>query len=144
MPSDDVDEAEVVSLSRSIHLLSRRMRKRAALQLTASQMSALTTVERLGEIRLGELTRLEQIGKSTMTRLVANLEDAGYLERRVDPDDARGYLVSLTDHGTVALREAASRQHDYLARQLHALTDADRSVLMAAVPALEALLEVKA
>jgi DNA-binding MarR family transcriptional regulator len=107
-------------------------------------MSALTTVERHGELRLGELTRLEQIGKSTMTRLVAKLEDEGYIERRVDPNDGRGFLVSLTDHGASVLRTAAARQHAYLARQLDALDVTDREVLVAAAPVLERLLAVKA
>ena len=139
-----VEESTAAALSQSIHRLSRRMRKQAQLQLTASQMSALTTVERHGELRLGELTRLEQIGKSTMTRLVAKLVHAGYIERRVDPNDGRGFLVSLTDHGAAVLRTAASRQHAYLARQLEALGATDRHVLLAAVPVLEKLLAVKA
>jgi DNA-binding MarR family transcriptional regulator len=70
-------EESAAALSQSIHRLSRRLRKHARLQLTASQMSALTTVERHGELRLGELGRLEQVGKSTMTRLVSKLADAG-------------------------------------------------------------------
>jgi DNA-binding MarR family transcriptional regulator len=139
-----VEESTAAALGQSIHRLSRRMRKQARLQLTASQMSALTTVERHGELRLGELTRLEQVGKSTMTRLVAKLGHAGYIERRVDPDDGRGFLVSLTDHGASVLRAAAARQHAYLARQLEALDVTDREVLLAAAPVLERLLAVKA
>ena len=144
MSDAHVEESIAAALSQSIHRLSRRMRKQAQLQLTASQMSALTTIERYGELRLCELTRLEQIGKSTMTRLVAKLADAGYIERRVDPNDGRGFLVSLTDHGASVLRTAASRQHAYLARQLEALGATDRHVLLAAVPVLEKLLAVKA
>ena len=139
-----VEESTAAALSQSIHRLSRRMRKQAQLPLTASQMSALTTVERRGELRLGELTRLEQVGKSTMTRLVAKLADAGYIERRVDPNDGRGFVVSLTDHGACVLRAAASRQHAYLARQLDALGATDREILLAAAPVLEKLLAVKA
>lgn len=138
------EESKAAELSQSIHRLSRRMRKRAQLALTASQMSALTTVERHGELRLGELTRLEQVGKSTMTRLVAKLVDVGYLERRVDPSDGRGFLVSLTEHGASVLKVAALRQHTYLARQLDALEAADRELLLAAAPVLEKLLAVKA
>ena len=83
-------------------------------------------------------------GKSTMTRLVAKLVHAGYIERRVDPNDGRGFLVSLTDHGAAVLRTAASRQHAYLARQLDALDATDREMLLAAAPVLEKLLAVKA
>ena len=139
-----VEESTAAALSQSIHRLSRRLRKHAQMDLTASQMSVLTTVEKHGVLRLGELTRVEQVGKSTMTRLVAKLAEAGYLERLVDPSDGRGSLVSLTDHGAAALRAAAARQHAYLGRQLDALDAADREMLLAVAPALEKLLAVKA
>ncbi len=143
-PIAPLEQSTVAALSQSIHRLSRRLRKQANLQLTASQVSVLSTVERHGELRLGELTRLEQIGKSTVTRLVAKLTDAGYLQRRVDPTDGRGFLVSLTGHGDAALRSAASMQHAYLLRQLDALGAEDRDTLSAAAPVLEKLLAVKA
>jgi DNA-binding MarR family transcriptional regulator len=101
-------------------------------------------VERHGQLRVGELARMEQVGKSTMTRLVSNLEAAGYLHRWVDPEDGRGFLVALTDQAAEALEAAASRQHTYLMRQLEALDEVDRDALFAAVPAIEKLLEVKA
>jgi DNA-binding MarR family transcriptional regulator len=139
-----VEESTAAALSQSIHRLSRRLRKHAQMDLTASQMGVLTTVEKHGVLRLGELTRVEQVGKSTMTRLVAKLAGAGYLERLVDPSDGRGSLVSLTDHGAAALRSAAARQLAYLGRQLDALDAADRDMLLAVAPILEKLLAVKA
>jgi DNA-binding MarR family transcriptional regulator len=140
----DIDLSAAAALSQSIQRLSRRLRKRAQLQLSASQISALTTVEKHGELRLGELARLEQIGKSTMTRLVSRLESEGYIRRWVDPEDGRGFLVALTDHGASILQAAASRQHGYLARQLSALDTSDREALIAVIPALEKLLAVRA
>jgi DNA-binding MarR family transcriptional regulator len=139
-----VGAPEVVALGRVAHLLSRRLRKRADLHLTASQFSALTTVERHGELRLGELTRLEQIGKSTMTRLMSKLEAAGYLHRWVDASDGRVSLVKVTDHGAEVLRTARARQQAYLLRQFEALDVADQAALLASVTALENLLAVKA
>ncbi|HKU79212.1 MAG TPA: MarR family transcriptional regulator [Rhodanobacteraceae bacterium] len=138
------DAPPVAALAQVVQRLSRRLRKRADLHLTASQTSALATVERHGELRLGELARLEQVGKSTMTRAVTKLEDAGYIRRWVDPGDGRVFLVALTDHGAAELREARSRQQAYLLRQFDALDAAERAALLDAVPALEKLLAVKA
>jgi DNA-binding MarR family transcriptional regulator len=135
---------EVAALGQVVHRLSRRLRKRADLDLTASQISALTTIERHGELRLGELGRLEQIGKSTLTKLAAKLEAGGYIHRTVDPSDGRGYLVKLTDHGATVLRAARSRQEAYLVRQFNALGTADQTALLAAVAPLQKLLAVKA
>ncbi len=135
---------EIAALSQAVHRLSRRLRKRADLHLTPSQISALSTVERHGELRLGELARLEQIGKSTMTRLVSKLEGAGYLHRWVDASDGRVSLVTVTDHGADVLRAARARQQAYLLRQFEALDAADQAALLASVAAFEKLLAVKA
>jgi DNA-binding MarR family transcriptional regulator len=138
-----IQAPEVAALGQAVHRLSRRLRKRADLDMTASQISALTTIERHGELRLGELGRLEQVGKSTMTRLVSKLEDAGYIHRWVDPNDGRGYLVKLTDHGATVLSAARSRQEAYLLRQFNALGADDKAALLAAVAPLEKMLAVK-
>ncbi|WP_099037239.1 MarR family winged helix-turn-helix transcriptional regulator [Mycobacterium neglectum] len=143
-PSPPAQDSAAVALGQSVHRLARRLRKRAELHLTPSQMSVLTTVERHGPLRVGELTRLEQVGKSTMTRLVAKLEAAGYMRRWVDPEDGRSFLVALTGHAVDALEIAASRQHSYLMRQIDALDDAERDTLFAAVPVIDKLLEVRA
>jgi DNA-binding MarR family transcriptional regulator len=143
-PSSPAEESAAVALTQSVHRLSRRLRKRSQLELTPSQMSALKTLERHGPLRVGELARLEQVGKSTVTRVVSKLEAAGYLRRWADPEDGRSFLVALTDHATGALQAAAARQHAYLMRQLEALDVADRDALFAALPAIEKLLEVKA
>jgi DNA-binding MarR family transcriptional regulator len=144
MTAPMTDAPEVAALGQAVHRVARRLRKRADLSLTASQTSALTTVERHGELRLGELARLEQIGKSTMTRLVSKLEDAGYLHRWVDPTDGRVSLVKVTAHGAAILLEARSRQQAYLLRQFEALDAADQAALLASVTAFEKLLAVKA
>ncbi len=49
--------------------------------------------------RLTELAEQAQVAKQTATALVDRLEHAGYVERVVDPTDARARLVRLTARG---------------------------------------------
>lgn len=135
---------EAAALRHTTLRLSRRLRKQSGAGLTPSQMSALATLERHGTIRIGELARLEQIGKSSTTRLAARLEEAGYIRREADPEDGRGYSVALTELGRDLLDASNERANAYLARQLAALDAADRRHVVAALPALERLLGVKA
>ncbi len=39
------------------------------------------------------------VQRSVVTRLLASLEANGFIERRVDPDDGRGYFIDITDKG---------------------------------------------
>ena len=86
-PSTPESSSVAASLNHVVQRLSRRLRKRAGYRLTPSRVSVLVTLERWGPLRLGEVAQREQIEKSSMTRLVVNLESAGYLIRSPDPED---------------------------------------------------------
>ena len=49
--------------------------------------------------RLGALAEQAQVAKQTATALVDRLERAGYVERVVDPTDARARLVRISKRG---------------------------------------------
>jgi DNA-binding MarR family transcriptional regulator len=142
MPAVDLEAVEQLRLS--LVRLARRLRKRAGTGLTPSQLSALSTIERRGPVRLGRLGELEQINKSSVTRLVAKLEASGLIVREPDADDARSSLVRLTDEGRGLMAESSERADAYLARQIAALTPDEQRRLLSAVPVLQRLLEVKA
>lgn len=135
--------ATVVRMRLAALRLGRRLRRQSGTGLTPSQESALSALERHGSMRIGRLAEHEQIGKSTVTRLVANLEALGLIRRRPDTEDGRTWWVDLTDRGHELLAESTERANAYLAMQLEALSPADQRHLLAAVPALERLLEVK-
>lgn len=124
--------------------LARRLRQEAGEGVTPSQLSALATIGRAGPIRLGALAEHERISKPTLTRIVAALEDSGYVERQPDPADGRCARVAVTAAGRRMLAAARDRSDAYLARGLADLSGEERARLAAAVPALERLLEVGA
>lgn len=124
--------------------LHRRLRKHSDAGLTPSQLSALTTLERHGEMPIGRLAEREQISKSSVTRLVVKLENMGLVRREVDANDGRSWRVALTERGRHLLATSSARADAYLARQITALPTRDRQLLLAAIPALERLLDVKA
>ena len=50
-------------------------------------------------LRIGELARRAHLSKQTMTEMTRRLENAGLVERRPDPDDARAACIFLTHRG---------------------------------------------
>ena len=57
-------------------------------------------------LRPVEIARAVVLTRSGITRLVQGLERAGFVERIECPDDARGFLVSLTPPGLELVRRA--------------------------------------
>ena len=59
------------------------------------------------ELRMNDLAAAVLLSRSGLTRLVDRMVAAGYVERRVCPEDRRGALAVLTDAGEATLRRAA-------------------------------------
>src|ERR1700753_2450719 len=95
----DLGAFDVTRLRVAIARLSRRLRRHELAGLTPTQLAALSTVERSGPLRLGDLAAAEGIAPSTLTRMVAVLEDLGYVRRDADPSDARASTLAITPRG---------------------------------------------
>ena len=137
-----VDPAQVDALRLAVVRLERKLRKAAGPGgVTPSQHSALFSLDRHGPFSLGELARREQISKSTVTRLVANLAAKGLIERSADDLDARSNIVAITPHGRAVLAAVAEGSNDYLRERLAALAPEERARLLDALSALAQLAE---
>lgn len=144
-PAAAVTELEpAVDVSRlrvAIARLSRRLRRHELAGLTPTQLSALSSVDRLGPIRLGDLAAAEGIAPSTLTRLVTALEEQGFVKRFPVPEDARASTMAMTPRGRVLLDRIREESNTLLADRLRMLTGDELGALTAALPALERLAE---
>ena len=130
---------DVTRLRVAIARLSRRLRKHELAGLTPTQLAALSTVERNGPLRLGDLAAAERIAPSTLTRLVSALEEHGYVERHAVPADARAWMLAVTPRGHEVLEQIRQENTLLLADSLLTLSTEQLAALAAALPALERL-----
>jgi DNA-binding MarR family transcriptional regulator len=130
---------DVTRLRVAIARLSRRLRRHELAGLTPTQLAALSTVERSGPLRLGDLAAAEGIAPSTLTRLVAVLEELGYVQRYADPKDARASTLAITPKGHQTLEQLREEGTALLTQSLMLLTAEQRAALAMALPALERL-----
>jgi DNA-binding MarR family transcriptional regulator len=140
VPSDDAEVAARLRLS--VGRLSRRIRQQVVGEVTQSQVSVLTSIERLGRPTLGELAASEQVQPPSMTRQVEALEVGGLITRIVDPSDRRVARVELTSSGRRALARNRSLRTAYLVRTIARLSPEERERLGELVALLEHLAEL--
>lgn len=134
---------DVTRLRVALARLSRQLRRHSLAGLTPTQLAALSTVEQSGPIRLGDLAAAEGIAPSTVTRMVAVLEDLGYVRRDADPRDARASTLAITPQGHETLDRLREEGTALLTEWLTLLNPEHRAALAAALPALEALAEAE-
>ncbi len=139
VPGSSQPAIDAARLRVAVLRLSRRLRKHDLAGLTPSQLSTLSSVGVCGPVRLGDLAAAERIAPSTLTRLVNVLEDRGYLVRKPAPDDARAFLVTMTDSGRDVLERIRAEATSLLTDILMTLPADQLTALEAALPALEQL-----
>ncbi|HMK63739.1 MAG TPA: MarR family transcriptional regulator [Acidimicrobiales bacterium] len=137
----DTDAAVAARLRLAVTRLHRLLRQQVAAGLTPSQISALSTTERLGAPTLGELATAEQVQPPSMTRMAAALESAGLLERLMDPADGRVVRVRVSPDGQRTLQRIRSLRTAVLAKRLRRLSPDERQRLSQVVSLLERLVE---
>src|SRR5271170_7845942 len=127
-------------LRAAIGRLSRRLRPTlAGSGLTPSQISVLFTVVRMGPIRLSELATVESVNATMLSRITAQLCDAGLIARSADPQDRRSAFVRATAAGR-RMRERIHRERTRaLSTHVEELDEHQREALWNALPVLEEL-----
>ena len=145
MTADTAPATSLPELASSLRIrvmrLSRNLRRQAGTGLSASLLSALTTVERNGPMTIGTLADAEQVRPPTMTKVVASLVEQGLLTREPDPLDGRVAWVMATSEGRSLLRRTRRRSDAYLATRLRSLDREELLVLERASRLLERLTE---
>ena len=128
------------SLRISVMRLARRLRlEKSTDDLSMNQLAALGTLNRCGELTVGELAGIEKVKPPSMTRTVNSLAEAGLVTRRPHATDGRQVVVGLTPAASRVLDEDRRRRDAWLAKRLADLTADQRALLRDVAPLLDGL-----
>lgn len=128
-------------LAMSVARLNRRMRRERRSELTPTQLSVLGAVALLGPATPGSIASHEQVRPPSVTRMLNQLTESGYIRRLPDPQDGRQVLVEISDEGHSRLAQERQRRDAWLQEQLDQLSDSERELLRAAAPLLRRIAE---
>jgi DNA-binding MarR family transcriptional regulator len=104
--------------------------------LPVSEAHALAVLRSHGAITQTELSRELALTKSTVSRLVDQLERHGWVRRQASKDDARRRLVELTTEGSKVAKDVARRRGERLSELLEHIPEAERPAVLAALDSL--------
>jgi DNA-binding MarR family transcriptional regulator len=126
----DHDRSLTSRLRLAVMRLNRRLRaQRTDAAVTLSQVSAMSCLHKCGSLSPGELAAKEGVQPPSMTRVVAALEEMGFVHKRQHPSDGRQSIIELTDKGIAHLHADICAREAWLDARLAELTPSDRKVL---------------
>jgi DNA-binding MarR family transcriptional regulator len=109
--------------------------------LTPTQYSVLALVRVRGPIGLAELTELEGLNPTMLSRIVKVLDERGLVRRLPDPKDMRAARLEATQDGEQVHDRVRAQRTQVLSECLDRLPEETAVTLLDAVPAMEALAE---
>jgi DNA-binding MarR family transcriptional regulator len=131
------DRTEVAArLAAAVGRINRRARTDSA-SLGYGIVSALASIQRHGPLRPGDLSRIEVVTKPTMTRILTELEQRGFIQREADPRDGRAFMVTATPEGIEAVEQARANRTGIVAELIAELDESDVQAIAGALAALE-------
>lgn len=138
--STSAPSALATSLRIAVMRLARRLqRERTDDSLSTTQLAAMATLDRHGPMSPGELATHERVQPPSMTRVLAVLEERGYVERMPHATDRRQAVVRLTRAGREVVLAERRRREAWLAQRLRHLEPAELETLQSAAEILERL-----
>jgi DNA-binding MarR family transcriptional regulator len=140
---ENVMDVELVSRLRGvIGRLARQLNETSTGEgLTPTQYSVLGLIRGRGPLGLAELTELEGLNPTMLSRVIRVLDEQGLIRRLPNPSDMRAARVEITPEGVRVHERVRERRTRVLSECLDQLPEETAQALLAAVPAMEALAE---
>jgi DNA-binding MarR family transcriptional regulator len=130
----DGDDLLAERLRESVGRFVRATRAKAD-TLAPPHAATLGHLDRDGALSIAQLARLRGVRHQSMSTTVRELEAAGHVVRRPNPDDARGFVITITERGRAALDGERRARGLWVARAIATLADDERG-LLEGVPAV--------
>ena len=135
-------EPAVAELWLAIGQLVRRLRMEVNPgELSWSQLTTLARLDKVGAMTTADLARAEFVKPQSMGTTLADLEQAGLVQRRPHPTDGRQVLFALTAEGMEARRQRNIAKREWLLAAMAKLDPAEQQTLIAAAALIKRLAE---
>jgi DNA-binding MarR family transcriptional regulator len=97
---------------------------------SVGRMAVLGRLDREGPSSISDLATSEKMRPQSMAQTVNDLQAAGLVSRRPDPNDRRRAFIELTARGRELLQTTRARRETWLTEVLDSKLDADERALL--------------
>jgi len=135
-----MDQDTVIRLRRVVLRLARQLQAASTGEgLTPTQASVLGLTAMRGPLSLAELTDIEGLNPTMLSRVVGKLDSMDLIRRLRDPEDFRAARVEVTPEGRRRYDRITAQRTAIISECLAGMPAEQEAALVAALPAFERL-----
>lgn len=127
------------TLLQAVHRLTRASTLATGDTTPASVRQILALLNHTGEHRVGEIAAQLRMSQPHVTQTLPALLDAGFVERKADPSDARASVIAITEAGRASATQWRKTIAEALSPATAHLSDAEWEHIIAAAAILDSL-----
>jgi len=134
----------VTQLRTVITRLIKKLRKESATgeQLSLTERSTLALLQQHKQLQPTELAAMEKITNQSMSQVLNNLSELGYIVRTASEVDKRKAIISLSEAGEGVLKQLRKERDQWLAQAIQATcTPQEQELLKQVIAPLEKIVE---
>ena len=132
---------DLFTIAPQLHrMLDMAVRQQMDAGTSAAQLRLLMDLQHSPRSMSG-LARLHHVSPQAIDERMHDLIDCGWVIRIPHPQDRRQHLLTLTEAGQAAVVKVRQHARDQLAPLLVRLSEAELSIMAAAIPALQRVLD---
>jgi len=124
---------------RATDMHSKHLSKTAG--LTAPQLLVLQTLDRHGEVTIGEIAKAISLGQATVTTIITRLENRGSVAREKSQQDRRKVFVTLTPAGKQLLTKAPTPLQQKFVTQFAELKLWEQSMILSSLQRVATMMD---
>ncbi|MGD9660028.1 MAG: MarR family winged helix-turn-helix transcriptional regulator [Porticoccaceae bacterium] len=124
---------------RATDMHSKHLSKTAG--LTAPQLLVLQTLDRHGEVTIGEIAKAISLGQATVTTIITRLENRGSVTREKSQQDRRKVFVTLTPEGKQLLARAPTPLQQKFVTQFAGLESWEQSMILSSLQRVATMMD---
>ncbi|HSQ87928.1 MarR family transcriptional regulator [Romboutsia sp.] len=112
----------------------------AIYDVNKTQLRALIFIKNYGDISMTDLCAFLNIEKGSLTSMVDDLTEKGYVIRTKDLSDKRKYIISITEKGTILASDFMDKLSNKLEEKFLKLDEEDQNRYIEAINTLQYIL----
>lgn len=111
--------------------------------LTTAQLLILQSIQNMGEVSIGEISKKISLSQATVTSILDRLVDKGLVYRERSTEDKRKVHAYLTEDAVALIKDAPAPLQKQFTKQFEALNEWEQSMMISSLQRIAQMMDAE-